>query len=141
MCRGGPSGPLGHARSVGSLAARVLAVVAALMLAAGGAGARHASATGAEPGFVMVICSDGVAKTVVLDREGNPVEPSGESACLGLCLCCTVPEGDALSPGAQASAVWDPVARVEAFNVKSARLWSESSRSPQARGPPTEEDA
>lgn len=141
MCRGGPSGPLGHARSVGSLAARVLAVVAALMLAAGGVGVRHASAAGAEPGFVMVICSDGVAKTVVLDGEGNPVEPSGEDACLGLCLCCTLPESDALSPGAQASADWDPVSRVGDFTVRPARLWSESARSPQARGPPSEEDA
>jgi hypothetical protein len=111
------------------------------MLAAGGAGARHAEAAGAGPGFVMVICSDGVAKTVVLDREGNPVEPSGESACLGLCLCCTVPESDALSPGAQAWAFWDPVAGVEVFTIKPARLRSETARSPQARGPPSEEDA
>lgn len=141
MCRGGPRGPLRRARPIGSLPARLLAVIAALMLAVGGANAGHAHPDPAEPGIEMVICSDGGVKTVVLDRQGNPIETSDDEACLGFCPCCTVPNGDVLLADTHVSAKWQPVARAEVFGIKPAHLPSKSGRRPNLRGPPSKEDA
>ena len=140
MCRGGSSGPLRHVRAVGSLAARAMAVLAALLLVSGG-GAMRAEAAGAVQGVVMVICSDGGAKTIVLDAEGNPVETSGEEACPGHGPCCTLPEGYALPPPAQAPAVWEPVASVAVFHDGPAVLRSGTGHGPKARGPPSKDNA
>ena len=141
MYRGRSDGPLEPGRSFGALSAHILAVIVALMLAAGGASPGRAQADGAEPGFVMVICADGVAKTVVADSAANPVEPSDEAACAGSCLCCTLPESHALSPDVGAPLGWDAVATAGVFPMTRAALPSESRGRPDARGPPTEEDA
>jgi hypothetical protein len=118
-----------------------MAVLAVLMLAAGGAGVIRADAAGAVPGIMMVICSDGVAKTIVLDAEGNPIETSDEEACPGHGPCCTLAQSDALSPVAPVRAVWEPVATVAVFHPEFAILRSETTRHPKARGPPSKEDA
>lgn len=141
MCRGGLRGPLRRARSIGSLSAEVLAIIAALLLAAGGANAGRVHSVRAEPGIVMVICSDGGAKTVVLDHNGTPVETSGDEACDGLCLCCTVPDGVGLLPDARASTAWEPLATVAVFPGNLMRLRSEFRSRAHARAPPSEEDA
>lgn len=140
-CRGGSSGPRRYIRATGSLVARMTAVLAALFLVFGGIGTMRAGADGAVPGLVMVICSDGGAKTIVLDAEGNATETSDEEDCPGHGPCCTLPHGYALSPGVQASVVWEPIARVAVFHTGPVGLRFASGRRPNSRGPPSKEDA
>jgi hypothetical protein len=142
MCRGGPSRLLRHVRAAGSLAARVLAVLAALLLVAGGTGAMRADAAGGEAGFVVVICSDGAAKRVVLDADGNPVETSGEKeACPSHGPCCIIAEGCVLSPPAQAPAVWEPAVTAAVFHPQLTVHRSGPGLGPHARGPPSKDNA
>jgi hypothetical protein len=119
----------------------LLTVIAALMLASGAANAERVHRGAADSGFVMVICSDGVAKTVVFDSTGNPVETSDEEVCVGQCACCTVPESDGLPPYTPTATMWVPLVTAEVFRNELASLRSECGPRPNARGPPLEEDA
>jgi hypothetical protein len=70
----------------------MLAVVAAFVMAVHGASAPFAHA--AQPGMVMVICADGVEKTVVIDRAGNPAPASEHEPCDWVCQFCPVAQAD-----------------------------------------------
>jgi hypothetical protein len=138
-CRGGPFGPRRRVRATGSCAARVVAVLAALLLVWGGL---HADARGARSGFEVVLCADGGPRTIVLDAAGNPMETSGEEdPCPDHGPCCTLPDRCALSPDVQTGTATKPVTTRASFCPEPAGLRSASRRPPTARGPPKREDA
>lgn len=141
MCRGGSNGPLGRAHAFRALAVRLIAVAAALLIAAGGAVPGRALAGAADPGLVMVICSDGVAKTVVIDRDGNPAEPSDTGTCADPCVFCTAADTDALWSSAGTPGVWDAAMSAAAFQKTPATLSSERRCPTGARAPPFKKDA
>ncbi len=97
MCRSGAPGRQRRARLIGALAARILVVAAALVMAAGGGIAARTHAP-AEQGIAMVICAEGGARTVVLDREGNPVAPADAEVCVVSCLCCPAAPDITIAP-------------------------------------------
>ena len=138
--RGGRQRPGLSVRRPRALAAHVLAIVAAMVMVLSGVLSPNAQAAGFAGGTVTVICADGVAKTVVLDDEGNPMDPSGAEACAGICLCGPAP-GVALPPEAQGvvpcsgemdGVIWPTAAAVLLF---------ERGRCASPRGPPSEDMA
>lgn len=137
---GGRHGPRTPVRRPRALAALLLAIVAAMAMALSGGFPSGAEAAGFERGAVTVICADGVAKTVILDDEGNPMDPYGETVCAGVCLCGAAP-GVALPPAAQA-----PVARSGEtagilWQAATTVLLFERGRCAAPRGPPSEDIA
>jgi hypothetical protein len=142
MYRGGSPGPFRHVRALTSRAARVLALLAALLLAGAGTGAPRADEGGSRAGLEMVICADGGAKTIVLDADGTPVETSGEEEpCPGHGPCCTLPAKCPLSPGVRMPVVWLPTTTVVVFHIAPAGLRSGTGSRPTARGPPSKDNA
>lgn len=140
MRRGGAQGPLTSALRMGAVVARILAFAAVIVMAASGGVSMGAHASGSEGGFVTVICADGVAKTVVLDSEGNPMSPPGKEDCTGVCLCIST-SGAALPTEAQAPRFWDGDATVALSSTATAVLAFERGRYPAPRGPPSEDIA
>lgn len=123
----------------GAWSTRLLVLVAVFVMVAQGpfAPASHA----AQPGLIMVICSDGVEKTVVIDSAGNPMPASEHEDCDWACRRCVVSQSDSGLP-----AVWfraDPTSpTTEALSdggstVRATRRWQHCA----PRGPPSEDDA
>jgi hypothetical protein len=129
------------ARVIGSWCARLVTLTAALMLAAGGSIAERAHARGAEPGFVMVICSDGATRTIVVDGDGNPIGPSQKGPCGDRCDCCPVPRCDALPPRSDTTAQRWPGVVAEVLHDHQASPRPQRGLRPFGRGPPSEEPA
>jgi hypothetical protein len=141
MLKGRLRRPLAGMRLIGTLCAHLLTAIAALMLATGGANAAPDHRPGDAGGFVMVICADGVAKTVVFDHAGDPVETPDGQICDDRCVCCTVSASDPLLPAPFTPERWKPTARPMVLARHPASLGLGCGHGPNARGPPSEEDA
>lgn len=140
--RGGAVSPHRRARISCAPLARLVALVAVLTMVAGGILPAHAGAAGAEPGLVMVICSDGVAKTVRVDGAGMPVEAPAGRECVSPCLgCLPAAEGDAVVAASGMTAGWAAAATVAFFPPAPSTPRSGVMQDPRARGPPSETDA
>lgn len=120
---------------------RVLVVLAVLGLVAEFAQPGRAHAGEGAHGFEIVICSGDGAVTIMIDREGNPIEAPGETVCD--CGCASCPSSGGVCPVHEPSAFEILVSFSEAAPCapKTARLASERGRLPIPRGPPTEKEA
>lgn len=123
-----------------ALAVRALAIVAAMVMALSGGFSTDARAGGFEGGTVTVICADGVAKTVVLDDEGSPMNPTGEKVCAEVCLCSPAP-GLALPPEAQRPVSRDRETAAILWPMAAVVLLFQRGRCPSPRAPPSEDMA
>ena len=85
------------------------------------------------PTFSMVICSDGVGKTIEVDLDGKPVDPSDECCA---CLDCGVATVAAPPPPAEMELprVFSPLTTGESHEV--ARGSPEPFSRPMPRAPP-----
>lgn len=137
---GGRHWPRTPVRRPRALAAHVLAIVAAMVMALSGGFPSGAQAAGFAGGVVTVICADGVAKTVILDAEGNPMSPSGAEVCAEACLCGATP-GVALSPEAQGVVSRSGEMAGMPWPTATAVLLFERGRCAAPRGPPSEDIA
>lgn len=96
----------------------------------GSTGMAHGAGNAA---FSMVICADGVAKTVSFDADGNPVEQT--QACHECQTCCQIV--GALGPG-----MWSPSASLSLLDMQVIRpvahnpLVHKRNLYPAPRGPP-----
>jgi hypothetical protein len=121
-------------------AAFVLTLLAALSAGLGGVVRAQAMVSGPGPGFEMVICTEGGAKTIRVDAAGDPIPPADEH-CPCPCLDCLPAAEAAVLPEAARSAM--PTAasapredRASTFPQPQARRMR-----PEARGPPSEAKA
>lgn len=141
MCRSVTPKSDRPARPFRALAARIAVLAAALLMALGVASPGIARPHAADHGTAVVICSDGVAKTVYLDDDGNPVEPSGDEDCAGFCACCPpLASFAALPPAAAAERSARHAIRLVFPTADRVRPFDRRHR-PVPRGPPPEETA
>lgn len=84
--------------------------------------------------FSMEICADGVAKTVLFDADGNPVEPTANCPeCLTCCQAIGFPVPDIFSAG---SALVIAEMALECLSAQNA-VRNNRHILPAPRGPPT----
>lgn len=120
---------------------RVLVIFGVIGLVTDVARAGRAHAGESVDGFEIVICSGDGAKTITVDREGNPIEAPDEAICD--CGCAACPSSGGVCLILEASAQDRPMSFATAVPciLKSAIRTRERRRLPVPRAPPTEKEA
>ncbi len=126
--------------SLGKVLCRAFVVLAVLGLVGEFAQPVRAHAGEGVHGFEIVICSGDGAVTIMVDREGNPIEVPGEAACDCGCATCPSSGGVCLIHEAVALDVSIAFAATVPCTLKSVNLAWERGRLPVPRGPPTEKE-
>jgi len=125
----------------GKVIGRILALVAVLGLLADFAHPGRAHAGESVDGLEIVICSGDGAKTITVDREGNPIEEPGKAVCDCGCAACPSSGGVCLILGASATELPMSFATAVPRAFKSTNRTRERGQLPVPRGPPTEKEA
>lgn len=128
-------------RSLCKVFCRVFVILAVIGLVMDIARPGRAHAGESAYGFEIVICSGDGAKTITVDREGNPIEAPGNAVCD--CGCAACPSSGVVCLILEASAQDQPMSLAAAVpcTLKSTNRARERGRLPVPRGPPTEKEA